>query len=89
VTDDEDAVVADDGFVGTEAAAALRFDAEGGKKIGGDAKAAGRVGGFAGFGDVHVRKGVGGNLAVAIHLGLQIKVVGRRDSARESCGVVR
>ncbi len=81
VTDDEDAVVAQDGFVGTEAAAELRFGAEGGKKIGGDAKAAGRVGGFAGFGEVHVRIGVGGNFAVAVHLGLQIEVVGRRDTA--------
>ena len=81
VTDDEDAVVAQDGFVGTEAAAKLRFGAEGGKKIGGDAKAAGGVGGLAGFGEVHVRKGVGGNFPVAVHFGLQIEVVGRRDSA--------
>jgi len=34
LTDDEDAVVSEDGFVGTEASAELRFDPEGGEKIG-------------------------------------------------------
>jgi hypothetical protein len=81
VGDDEDAMVAEDLFVGTEAAAELRSRPEGGKEIGGDAEAVGHLGRFAGFGEAHVRTGVGGNLAVAVHLGFQIEVVGRREAA--------
>src|SRR5207245_8726146 len=81
VTDDEDSVVAEDLLVGTEAAAELRSGAERGKEIGGDAEAVGHLGRFVGLGQAHVRTRVGGNLAVAAHLGLQIEVVGRRETA--------
>ena len=55
VADDEDAVVAQDLFVGTEAAAELRLGAEGGEEIGGDAEAVRHLGGLAGLGEAHVR----------------------------------
>src|SRR5207245_5951415 len=68
------------------AAAQLRFGAEDGKKIGGDAEAFGRLGRFAGLGEAHVRRRVGGNVTVAVHLGLQVEVVGRRDTAARILG---
>ncbi len=86
VTHHEDAVVAQDGFVGTEAAAELGLDPEGGKEVVGDAQAARNLRGLPGLGEVHVRKRIGGNLAVAAHLGPKIEVVGRRDPAPRVLG---
>ncbi len=86
VTDHEDAVVAQHGFVGTEAAAELRLDAQDGKEVAGDAEPEGPLGRFAGCGKAHLRKAVAGHLPVAAHLGLQIEVVGRRDPAARVLG---
>ncbi len=72
-------VVAQDGFVGTEAAAEPRRNTQHREEIGGDAEAAGHLGGLAGCCEAHVREAVAGDLAVARHLGFQIEVVGRRD----------
>jgi hypothetical protein len=79
VADQEDAVVAEDRLVVAESAAEPWLDPQDGKEIVGDAEAAGHLRGLSGFGQVHVREGVAGDLAVAGHLRLQIEVVGRRD----------
>ncbi len=76
VRDDEDAVVAQGLFVGTEAAAELRPGAQGGKEIGGDAEGVRHLGRFAGLGEAHVRSGIGGDLAVAAGLGLEVEIIG-------------
>jgi hypothetical protein len=81
VRDDEDAVVAQRVFVGTEAAAELRPGAQGGKEIGGDAEGVRHLGRLARLGEAHVRGGIAGDLAVAARLRLEVEVVGRRDAA--------
>src|SRR6185369_1472756 len=68
-------------FVGTEGAAQLRPGSEGGKEIGGDAEAVRHLGRLARFGKAQVRTRVGGNLAVAARLGLEVEIVGGRDAA--------
>ncbi len=86
VADDEDAMVAQDLLVGTEAAAHSKSAAEDGEEIDGSADAEGHLRRPAGFGEAHFRAGVSGDLAVAVHLGLQIQVVGRRDAAEGILG---
>ena len=81
IADDQDVVVAEGLFVGAEAAAERRSGTERGKEVGRDAEAVGHLGRLARQGDAHVRDGVGRDLAVAVHLGLQIEVIGRRESA--------
>jgi hypothetical protein len=86
VADQEDPVIAQEGFIGMEVAAELRLGAEDGKEIGGDAEAEDHLGGFARFGEAQAQNAVGGNFAVAIHLGLQREVVGRRKTAPRVLG---
>src|SRR6185295_2982886 len=68
VADDEDAVVAQDLLVGTEAAAELRLGPESLEKVGGDAETRRHLGRLAGLGEAHVGERVGGNRAIAVHL---------------------
>ncbi len=76
VADDEHAVIARDLLVGTEASAESGRGAEDGEKIGGDTQGARHFCRLAGFGDAQLGNAVGGDLAVAAHLRLQIEVVG-------------
>ncbi len=81
MADDENAVIASEIFARQEIAAELRLNAERGEEIRGRAKRPDHLGRLAGFREAGVAQGVGGDLAVSLHLALQIEEVSGRDAA--------